>query len=460
VAIWDAFYVVGEMTVENDDLEILVTQFVDHHIPSGAPFILGFSGGVDSSALLYLLHKACTYKSRQCHVVHVDHGWRQESAMEAEMLEQRVGAVGIPFSSYRLPACPQGENIEDWSRRQRIACFSAAASAIGTDIVFLAHQADDQLEVVLKRFLEGASLTKFRGMRPVENIHSLTIMRPLLSIRRAALIAYLHEHSLPYLDDPTNKDTSFLRARMREVVFPFLRSAFGKECDNSLLRISHEAADLEQYIHKECARRFAIHVSQGVAFATVLDEEPPSPFLVRCLVDHLKECVQLPSFSRQQVEAAVETFCGIPSGARRFFIGRGGLFAESRFFAAFHEKPCPVETTFLCEQEGRCTIGSWDISWRPSTVLPSETGDWKALFFGAATTWYIPQQPFSVCPTNDQLLRTIQCAAGKSSSVVSLRPFVPAIIQAFRLVADPLSGYTIVLPPGSGCCAVTIQRTG
>jgi tRNA(Ile)-lysidine synthetase-like protein len=390
----------------------------------------------------------------------VDHGWREESAREAKVLEQRVGALGIPFSSFRLPPCPKRENIEDWSRRQRMSCFTTAASAIGTGIVFLAHQADDQSEVVFKRFLEGASLTKFRGIRPVEKMHSLTLMRPLLSIRRAALLAYLQKHALPYFEDPSNKDISFLRARMREIVFPFLRDTFGKEFDNSLLRVSNESADLEQYIHEECSRRFTIHTLHNDAFATVNGDEPPSPFLVRCLVDHLKDCVRLPSFSRQQVEAAVETFCGVPSGARHFFVGSGGLFAESRFFAAFHDKPHVIEEKCFYEQEGECRIGSWEISWKPSIASWQETRDWKDLFSGTATIWYIPKCPFSICPTSNQLLRTVHRLPGSFPPIVSLRSFVPAIVQAFRLVVDPLSGYTVALSPGSSCLAVTIQRMG
>ena len=441
------------MAFRKNDLEICVARFVDNHVPRGSPVILGFSGGVDSSALFHLLQKSHV----RCHVVHVDHGWRQESASEAEILRQRVEKLGIPFSCFRLPPCPKGENIEDWSRTERMTCFAKVASGIGTEFVFLAHQADDQVEVVLKRFLEGASVLKFRGIRPVEKMNSLTIMRPLLSVRRSCLLSYLHEHSIPYLEDPTNKDTAFLRARMREVVFPFLRQSFGKEFDNSLLRICHEAADLEQYVREECLRRFCIHVYPDAAFATVRGEEDPSPFLVRCLVDQLKECVRLPSFSRQQVEAAVAIFCGARSGARQFLVGRGGVFAEHRFFAAFHETPKTVEATALNQHEGSCTVGSWEVSWKPSTAFPPEIRDWKELFSGAVTTWHIPKQPFSLCPTNDQLYRTIK---GSASPVVSLRPFVPAIVQAFRLVADPLSGYTIPLPLGSDCYAITIQRTG
>jgi len=446
--------------VRNNDLENHVSRFLEAYVPEDSPFIIGFSGGVDSSALLHLIHKACCGTKRRCHVVHVDHGWREESAEEAKMLEQRVEALGIPFFCYRLPPCPKGENIEDWSRDQRMGCLKNASSVIGTDIVFLAHQADDQLEVVLKRFLEGASLLKFRGIRSIEKRQSLTIMRPLLSIRRSVLLSYLHAHSLPYLNDPTNKDTTFLRARMREVVFPFLRDTFGKEFDNSILRVCHEAADLEQYIADERERRFILHETPDAIFATVRDADLPSPFLVRSIIDHLRGLADLPSFSRSQVEAAADAFCGSSKGARSFYIGEGGMLAERRFLAVFRKKPEPVEPTYVVEREGVCTIGGWNIRWKPARASTSELHDTKGLFSGAVTTVYIPQQPFTICPTSDRLLRTIRTCVGRSSLAVSLRPYVPAIVQAFRLVADPLTGYTISLPTGTPCCAVTVQRSG
>lgn len=449
--------------MKNNDLENHVARFINNQLPKGSSFLVGFSGGVDSTALLHLLHRSSVCATHRCHVLHVDHGWREESAHEATVLERRVSSLGIPFSCIRLPKCPSGENIEDWSRRQRLKWFSDTASSLGCRAVLLAHQADDQVEVVLKRFLEGSSVTKFRGMRSVENRNSLTIMRPLLSIRRSLLLDYLHDHSIPYLIDPTNKDTSFLRARMREVVFPFLRESFGKEFDATLLRIANESADLERFVHEECSKQFIIHKFRtdqtcDVAFASVRDGSSPSPFLVRCLVDQLKESVGLSCLSRFQVERAVEIFCGRPAGAKHFYSGKGGVIAESGFFAAFAQMPQPIETIDVQGTEGCKTIGPWEISWKPS-LAPSENSiSWHALFSENSITWYVPQQPFSICRVNDQIVRTLPRQQVLSPSFVSLRPFVPALSQAFRLVVEPLSGYTIPLSPGSACFAVTIQR--
>lgn len=435
-------------SVNSAELVRHVRLFFETH---DRPFIFGCSGGVDSTALLHLLGEAgCT----NGHIVHVDHGWRPESSEEAAVLQERVTSLGWPCTIVRLGAAPCGTNIEDWCRNERIAALSSVAASVGTDTIVLAHQADDQTEVVMKRFFEGASLLKFRGMRPVERREGVTILRPLITVRRGDLLGFLHQRDVPYFIDPTNSDTSFLRARMRRTMVPVLESSFGKGVANSLLRVADESAALEEFVHQECERRFTIQRGRGAVFVSVVDEI--SPFLVRSIVERAREELSLPSPSRRVVEGIVRTFCGSPSGARSFLVGEGGFFVESRFFAAFQKRPPSVEEC-LCETDtGQRDIGCWKISWQPSTVQKN-TPDWFSLFAKKAVSWYIPAKPFRVCRISDRLLRT----AGPRSAnkpLAALRPFVPAVVQAFTLVADPLSGYTVALEPGSPCFEVMIQH--
>lgn len=439
------------------DLENQVARFVEANVVPDRLSLIGVSGGVDSTALLHLLLFCSKQLGLRFHVVHIDHGWRKESAAEAVTVEKRVQELGFPFSCFRLIPCPEGENIEDWSRRQRLECFKKAGSALGTDSVFLAHQADDQTEVVLKRFLEGSSVMKFRGMRAVERSESLTILRPLLFVRRSTLLSYLNDLSLPYLLDPSNHDLSFLRPRLRDVVFPFLRTNFGKEFDDSLLRISHEASDLEEFISEEVGRRFSFHVAEGCAFAEAR-EEHSSPFLARCCIDVLKERLSLSAFSRSQVEGAVNVFCGPADEARSFFIGDSCLFAEKGFFAAFCHKPSPVPKVEIKEEQGALTVGEWHISWRPATEESSKKGGWKELFSGTPVSLRIPNLPFTISRANEAMLRLVKRSGAPTARFVSLRPFLPVVSQGFRLVADSISGYTIPLPPGNQFLAVTIRK--
>ena len=429
-----------------------VRRFFDTHLSSGLPFVFGCSGGVDSSALLHLLHEVgCTGG----HIVHIDHGWRPESSEEAMVLSERAAVLGWPCTIVRLGAAPAGVNIEDWCRTERMKAFRSVADSLGTDVVVVAHQADDQTEVVMKRFFEGASLTKFRGMRAVEKREGLTILRPLLSVRRKDLLSFLHDRNIPYFTDPTNGDTSFLRARMRVDMVPILERSFGKGVAKSLQRVAEESAALEEFIRHECEQRFIVQRGHGAVFVKASDEI--SPFLMRSMVERIRKDLSLPAPSRGVVEGIVRTFCDRPLGARSFFVGEGGFFVESGFLAAFYKRLPPIEELLCDTAVGQHHIGGWKISWKPS-IVEENTPDWFSLFAKKAVSWYIPDQPFRLCRMSDRLLRTVGLKS-KERPFVALRPFIPAVVQAFTLVADPLSGYTVALKPGSRCYEVTIQHS-
>ena len=230
---------------------------------------------------------------------------------------------------------------------------------------------------------------------------------------------------------------------------PLLEKSFGKGVSRSLLRVSDESAALEAFAQEECGRRFSIQKADGAAFVSSLIDAPP--FLVGAVIEKVRAQLALPSPSRSVVDGIIRTFCARPSGARSFFVGEGGFFVESRFFAAFQRRPLPVEE-ILCETaSGQCRSGGWAVVWRPSVAKPQVCSDWRSLFAKKTCSWYIPNQPFRICRVSDRLQRA------RERRLVALRPFVPAVAQAFALVVDPLSGYTVALEQGSRCIEVTVQ---
>ena len=226
------------------DLKKHLAVFLSKHLPEGSPILVGFSGGIDSFSLLHALHG----QQRRIVAVHVDHGWRDESVFEAEVLRDKVTHMGLEYICYRLGEAPLDVNLEEWSRDQRYACFKKAAKFFCIDTLVLAHQADDQVETVVKRFLEGASLIQLRGMRRIDHRDGVTILRPFLDIPRVELENYARAHFIDHIEDPSNADVSYLRPRLRHVIIPFLEKSFGKKIKKSILRLSEETNELETYL--------------------------------------------------------------------------------------------------------------------------------------------------------------------------------------------------------------------
>ena len=219
----------------------------------GKPVLLGFSGGPDSTVLLYLLNECRRFFPLQVHVAHVDHGWREESAMEAARLKKRVESLGLSFHLKRLASPKSMGNLEEKGRDERLKFFSSIYQEQGCQALLLAHQAEDQAETVLKRVLEGASLMHLGGMREVSQMDGMVVWRPLLSVSKTKILQWIEEKGVPTVVDETNLDPKFLRGRMRSRLFPQMKKLFGKDMISPLGNVGLSAHELKEYLERRVA---------------------------------------------------------------------------------------------------------------------------------------------------------------------------------------------------------------
>ncbi|BAE81022.1 PP-loop superfamily ATPase [Chlamydia felis Fe/C-56] len=211
-------------------------------------YLLALSGGSDSLFLLYLL------KSRGVSfiAVHVDYGWRESSYREAEELELRCQAEGVPIIVDHVP--PEyrtSRDQENAARRYRYALFHKVCQKKNLSGIFLAHHANDQAETVLKRVLEGAHLSNLKGMRGEVYYEGIPILRPLLHIPKIVLSRTLDAANIHYVHDITNTDERYLRARMRNKIFPWLEEIFGKNITQPLLTLAQDSEELSCYMKQQ-----------------------------------------------------------------------------------------------------------------------------------------------------------------------------------------------------------------
>ena len=215
---------------------------------------VGLSGGADSMALLLALATA----GHEVMAWHVDHGWRAESAAEAAWLGSLVRSWGLAFRLARLASAP-GANREAEAREARLRLFARWAREEGVDTVCLAHHRDDQAETVCLRLLQGAGVEGCAGMRPVRELAGLRIVRPLLGVPKADLVAALARAGAPWLEDASNRDTRLLRNRIRHRLFPSMRAA-GAHPEALFVRLGARAARLAGELE---ARAASIPVTCG-----------------------------------------------------------------------------------------------------------------------------------------------------------------------------------------------------
>lgn len=212
--------------------------------------LLGLSGGCDSLALFHLLLDCRKQFPLTLGIAHIDHGWREESAEEAKILEKLAEAHKLPFHLTRLSPEENNRNLEAKCRERRIAFFQKTCGLHGYRGVLLAHHRDDQVETVLKNILEGTNLFSQKGIREHTVIDGLSIWRPLLNISKATLAQYLETKGATPFIDRTNLDPHFLRGRMRTEILPYLTSLFGKQIDRNLIEHQKEQEDLMRFMQE------------------------------------------------------------------------------------------------------------------------------------------------------------------------------------------------------------------
>lgn len=179
--------------------------------------LLAVSGGPDSVALMRLaaLWHAAVSDPPRLLAATVDHGLRAGSGAEAETVRGWAEALGLEHVTLSWEGPKPVTGIQAEARRVRYSLLAALARARGLEAVVTAHQREDQAETFLLRLARGSGVGGLAAIREESRIDGMTILRPLLAVPRARLAATLAAFGQPALEDPTNADPRFARARLR-----------------------------------------------------------------------------------------------------------------------------------------------------------------------------------------------------------------------------------------------------
>jgi len=174
-------------------------------------FGVAVSGGPDSLALLLLANAAFAERVR---AATVDHGLRPQGAAEAAFVAELCAGLGVPHAVLAADA-PVAGNVQSAARSLRYRLLAGWAQAEGIGWLLTAHHQDDQAETLLMRLQRGAGLAGLSGIRAATQIAGVPVARPLLGWRRAELATIVARAGIAPVEDPSNADERYDRARMR-----------------------------------------------------------------------------------------------------------------------------------------------------------------------------------------------------------------------------------------------------
>ena len=173
------------------------------------------SGGADSVALFFALYLLQEKLQFTLSAVHFNHGLRGEEAERDQAFTQKLCAqYDVPLHIGQAQVVAGAKGLEAAARDARYAFFDTLSEKIAT-----AHTADDNAETVLMHLIRGSGLKGLGGIAPQRG----KIIRPMLTVTREEVLAFLQEYSLPHIEDSSNASDDFFRNRLRHRLLPLLK---------------------------------------------------------------------------------------------------------------------------------------------------------------------------------------------------------------------------------------------
>ena len=242
--------------------------------------LVGFSGGMDSTALLHLVGGPGGVREMAggpaLLAAHLDHRLRPDSGEQARFARTVAASLGIECVSGREDvrdrARREGRSTEEAGRLARLDFFAGIARERGVTTVLLGHTLTDQAETVLLQLARGAGSLGLGAMAPVRNDErGLVIVRPLLSVSRTEITGLVTEAGWPFYPDPSNELEGFTRNRIRRQALPLLRESVNPRAEAALGRTASLLRDDEEWLGELTAERFreVASVAERAGFTSV-----------------------------------------------------------------------------------------------------------------------------------------------------------------------------------------------
>ncbi len=188
-------------------------------LPEAAHYVLAFSGGSDSTALLHALCQNTSIKPRLS-ALHINHQVQSNAAQWADHCQQICKGVGIPLT---VKTIKTEKNDENSLRNARLQAYANHLDDIKqSHVLITGHHLNDDIETLLFRLLRGTGLNGLTGISESGLVHGHSVRRPLLQTAKPEIMQYLKGHRLTWIEDPSNADDKYDRNFIRNQIVPLL----------------------------------------------------------------------------------------------------------------------------------------------------------------------------------------------------------------------------------------------
>lgn len=229
-----------------------VINFIEKHhmLEENDQVVVGVSGGADSVCLLMLLHEFRKIMPITLFVVHINHKIRKEAGEDARYVRLLCERLEVPYFLVE-------ENVEQIAKRDkvsteeagRIVRYQAFFNVIeqhtgGKGKIAVAHNLGDCAETMMFHLFRGSGLAGLSGIVPVRD----QIIRPILCLSREEIEGYLKKQKIDWCIDSTNKENTYTRNKIRNVVLPYAEKEICKGATTHVAKAAENILEVREYI--------------------------------------------------------------------------------------------------------------------------------------------------------------------------------------------------------------------
>ncbi|HEY1851911.1 MAG TPA: tRNA lysidine(34) synthetase TilS [Candidatus Binataceae bacterium] len=221
-------------------------------VSDGDRILVALSGGADSVALTHALHRlrdgllGVRFELAAAHLNHRLRG--AESDRDERFVRELCERLEIELSVELADGLANSSNLEERARNLRYRFLNRAADCFDARYIALAHHADDQAETVMMRLLRGSGAA---GLAAMESVGPGRIVRPMLTLRREQVVAYLDFIGQAHVIDGSNLSRTILRNRIRHDLLPMLERDYAPKLHRRLTGLALEMRSLDDYLARE-----------------------------------------------------------------------------------------------------------------------------------------------------------------------------------------------------------------
>jgi len=281
--------------------------------PPALTYLVGFSGGADSTALLFALKQLDDQLETTLKAVHINHGIHADADLWQEHCEIFCREHDIP-----LVCCPvklegnSGYGMEAEARQLRYQAMSALLKP--GDYLLTAHHADDQAETLLLNLMRGSGVDGLSAMPQSRPFQPGILLRPLLNFENSTLISYLAENNIAWIEDPSNQLVNQDRNFIRHEVLPLLENRW--QGVNKRLLLTRNAMTEARSLLERLADEYLSQYLRHPFILQISDQLDEDPALFKLAIRRWLKQSAVPPIPVRSLESLFKQVCKARDGSK------------------------------------------------------------------------------------------------------------------------------------------------